>query len=100
MSIVKDKSDDGTTLTLFLPEKFDFKLFSDFRSSYEKEEKVGKTILDMHKTQYMDSSALGMLLQLKEHADKNKGKISLRNVNKNISDILHVAHFHKLFSIS
>lgn len=99
MSILKNKSDDGKTLTIFLPEKFDFQLHRDFRDSYEPEKEIKTTILDMHKTSYMDSSALGMLLQLKEHADKNKSNLSIKNVSKNIMEIMQIAHFDKIFTI-
>ncbi len=53
----------------------------------------------MNKTQYMDSSALGMLLQLKEHTENNNSKMSIKNTNNNIMQIMQIAHFDKIFTI-
>ncbi len=86
-------------VTISIPEKFDFHLHKEFRQAYE-EPGVQSLILDMNKTQYMDSSALGMLLQLKEHSDKNNSKISIENVSNNILQIMQVAHFDKIFTIA
>jgi HptB-dependent secretion and biofilm anti anti-sigma factor len=100
MSIYKKKSDDGSEITIHLPEKFDFQMHSEFRSVYEEERNVKSMVLDMDKTQYMDSSALGMMLQLKEYADSNNGKVSIKNVHNNILHIIKIAHFDKLFTIA
>jgi len=90
MSIVTKKTGDGQELTISLPEKFDFQLHVEFREAYEKEEKMKSLVLDMSKTSYMDSSALGMILQLKDHAEKDNGKVSIKN---------SIANFDKIFSV-
>lgn len=53
-------------VTITLGEKFDFSHASEFRSIYEQLDKseVTKVIISFSKTRYMDSSALGMLLNL------------------------------------
>jgi len=99
MRLLKNKSKDGKEVTISIPEKFDFQLHKEFRQAYE-ESSAQVLILDMNKTQYMDSSALGMLLQLKEHSDKNNSKISIKNVSNNILQIMQVAHFDKIFTIA
>jgi HptB-dependent secretion and biofilm anti anti-sigma factor len=99
MRILKSKSNDGKELTITLPEKFDFQLHAEFREAYENKE-IKKFVLDMNKTQYMDSSALGMLLQLKEHIDHQNGDISIKNANNNIKQIMQIAHFDKLFTMA
>lgn len=99
MRLLKSESKDGKEVTISLPEKFDFQLHKEFRQAYETTG-VKSLVLDMNKTQYMDSSALGMLLQLKEHTDKNNSKISIKNASNNILQIMQIAHFDKLFSIS
>lgn len=78
MSIVKNKSDDGHEMTICLPQTFDFQLHSEFRDLYESESDVTSMVLDMDKTKYMDSSALGMMLQLKEFTDGNDSKVSIK----------------------
>jgi len=47
----------------------------------------------------MDSSAMGMLLQLREHSDKQLGGVVLANGNESIQQILRIANFSKLFKI-
>jgi HptB-dependent secretion and biofilm anti anti-sigma factor len=99
MRLLKTKSKDGSEITISLPEKFDFQLHKEFRQAYE-EDGVKSLVLDMNKTQYMDSSALGMLLQLKEYADSNNSKMSIKNASNNIMQIMQIAHFDKLFTIA
>lgn len=99
MRLLKSESRDGNEVTISLPEKFDFQLHKEFRQAYE-ESSVKSLVLDMNKTQYMDSSALGMLLQLKEYTDKNNSKISIKNASNNILQIMQIAHFDKLFEVA
>ncbi len=98
MRVLKSRSKDGTEITISLPEKFDFQLHKEFRQAYQ-EEGVKSLILDMNKTQYMDSSALGMLLQLKEYTEGNNSKMSIKNTSNNIMQIMQIAHFDKIFTI-
>ena len=99
MKLLKNKSKDGNEITISLPQKFDFQLHKEFRRAYE-ETGIKSLILDMKNTQYMDSSALGMLLQLKEYTDKNNSQICIKNVSNNILQIMQIAHFDKLFTIA
>ena len=56
-------------------------------------------MLDLRETNYMDSSALGMLLQLKEHAGGSKSAVQIRNAKPAIKEILSVANFQQLMTI-
>lgn len=47
----------------------------------------------------MDSSALGMLLLLKEHADQIRGKIVIEKPNDAINKVLEIAQFQHLMEI-
>jgi anti-anti-sigma regulatory factor len=47
----------------------------------------------------MDSSAMGMLLQLRDHSKRGNG-VSLTNPNEGVSEILRIANFDKLFKIT
>lgn len=100
MMIQTKKSDDGKVLTMVMPEKFDFQLHVEFRNVYETEKTMKTLVLDMSKTVYVDSSALGMMLQLKEHADSYKSKVSITNAKGNIMQIIEIAHFDKLFNVA
>ena len=48
---------------------------------------------------YMDSSALGMLLLLREHAGGDNAKIEVVGCKPEIKKILAIANFQKLFDI-
>ncbi len=98
MSIRVAESDDGKTVTMFLPEKFDFSVHTGFRQSYENSS-AKNFIVDLKNTSYMDSAALGMLLQLLEHAGNQKSAISIKNSANNIREILGVANFNQLMQI-
>jgi anti-anti-sigma factor len=47
----------------------------------------------------MDSSALGMLLLLREHVDGVRERVRIINCNTEIRKILEIANFDKLFDI-
>jgi anti-anti-sigma regulatory factor len=48
----------------------------------------------------MDSSAMGMLLQLREHSLKGeKDSVVLSNPSSGVADILRIANFEKLFAV-
>ena len=99
MLVHKIEADDGNNITLVLPEKFDFSIHSDFRNSYNGTN-AKKYIVDMKNTSYLDSAALGMLLQLREHAGGNRGAVEIKNVNDNVKDILDIANFSQLMTVN
>lgn len=94
-------STDGREMLIVTPERFDFKWHSDLRKAYEK---VGagceRFVIDMRNTEYMDSSALGMLLQLREFTGNRNDAIRIRNVCRSVRDILTIANFDKLMTIA
>ncbi len=47
----------------------------------------------------MDSSALGMLLLMRDYVDEIKSKLLVEKPSKQIMKILETAHFDKLFNI-
>lgn len=101
MSIITEKTDDGKQVTIRIDGRFDFGSHHDFRDAYRGANEAGTVfVLDMSNTEYMDSSALGMILLLKEHAGTLGGDIKISNASSEIKNILEIANFDKLFSIS
>lgn len=93
-------SEQGNTITIKVSGRFDFSAHQEFINAYRDTPKGEKSfIVDLSSTDYMDSSAMGMLLQLREHASKS-GQIELKNANANIQEILKIANFDKLFKLS
>lgn len=79
--------------------RFDFSLHREFREAYRQAESgAGSYVVDLKDTEYMDSSALGMLLLLREHAGK-RGSVRLINCQADVKRILAIANFQQLFDI-
>ena len=91
---------NNTEMRIRMPEKFIFDVHKDFRQAYESKNKCRKYYLDMRSTTYIDSAALGMLLQIKEHAGDTSQSVVIENASKNIKEILDVANFSKLMVIN
>ena len=93
-------TDSGNTLSIRVAGRFDFSTNVAFRGAYQGQERKGiKYRVDFGETDYMDSSALGMLLNLKQYADENGGKVVLCNLPAPIQQIIDIAQFHKIFTI-
>lgn len=99
MNVSVSLSDDGSRASIRINGRFDFSLHSDFRKSYKDLEVTnGEYIVDLSGTDYIDSSALGMLLLLKEHAESQSSIVRLINFSPKIREILTIASFDKLFA--
>jgi anti-anti-sigma factor len=55
--------------------------------------------VDLGRTNYVDSSALGMLLLLREHAGGDDANIRIVNANDEIRKILTISNFDRLFKV-
>ena len=101
MSIPVEHRKDVNELVIRMPPNFDFKVHRDFRSAYTSDcSPTTSYVVDFRNTNYLDSSALGMLLQLREHAGSDRKRLRLVNVNSTIMDILRIANFEKLMTIN
>ena len=79
---------------------FDFNTHQDFRNAYKKANPHAAFIIDMTHTDLVDSSALGMLLLLREFAGGDKSDISIIGCNEDIMSVFEVSNFSKLFSFA
>ncbi|MEM7561684.1 MAG: STAS domain-containing protein [Pseudomonadota bacterium] len=100
MGINTTVSDNGNQVTISVAGKFDFQLYDEFRASYADTAGSGVNyVVDLSETDYLDSSALGMLLLLREHAGGESSNIEITEASPEVRKILDVANFGKLFSI-
>ncbi|MCG8015065.1 MAG: STAS domain-containing protein [Candidatus Thiodiazotropha sp. 'RUGA'] len=100
MSISSELSDDEKTVTLKVAGRFDFSTHQDFMQAYKSYPKGEKLfVVDLAETDYLDSSAMGMLLQLREHSAVQDNNVMLINGNDAVLEILQIANFGKLFTI-
>lgn len=100
MSVNTHMSSDGQELTIHVSGRFDFSAHQAFRDAYESQgDHVGRYIIDLHETSYLDSSALGMLLLLRDHAGGDQAHVSIVNCNNDVKKILKISNFEQLFQI-
>ncbi len=93
-------SSDGTTLTITPDGRFDFKIHREFRDAYANAGGARQYIINLGRTDYLDSSALGMLLLLREHAGGDRADIRILNCKPDVYTIFQIANFHKLFTLA
>ena len=100
MGISARVSDDGSELNIGIDGRFDFSSHQDFRKAYEDaSENLHRYVVDMNATTYLDSSALGMLLLLRDHAGGDHANIRIINCNEDVKKILTISNFEQLFEI-
>ena len=101
MPLVSEMSADSKTKTIKISGRFDFSLQNEFRNCYHGSSPAEdvKFVIDMSKANYIDSSALGMLLMMREHLGGVSDKIAITNCSSEIKNILHVANFQTLFKM-
>ena len=100
MAVSSRVSGDGATVIINISGRFDFSSHQDFRKAYESlsQPNIGY-VIDMSNAEYLDSSALGMLLLMREHAGGDQANIKISNCRPQIKNILKVANFAKLFKV-
>jgi anti-anti-sigma factor len=87
-------------LRIFVEGRFDFAQHYAFRSIYEEFDKSIKYyVIDLSKTTYLDSSALGMMLLLRDYAGGDTADVRIENVNDEVSELLSISNFSRLFKI-
>lgn len=102
MSITSTLSDDQKFLTIAIQGRFDFSSLQAFRANYEKvtPKPEGFTI-DLKDADYVDSSALGMLLALRDYAgDPQKVEIKIINANPDVRQILLITKLDEIFKVA
>lgn len=101
MSIETFVKDNGGTLVIRLDNKFDFGKVQDFRTAYAELDAGVKCIeVDLVSTDYMDSSALGMLLNMQKSLSDKNLTYRITNVRPQVARILSISRFDKKFDIA
>jgi len=83
--------------------RFDFQVHKEFKEAYSRlfeNAAVRKIEIEMSRLEYLDSSALGMLMLLNERAKAVNKTISLANPSGVVDQVLEVANFNRLFNIT
>ena len=83
--------------------RFDFNSHREFRSAVERAlgmPGVDNVTIELSRVGYLDSSALGMLLMLRDKARVANRSVALAGVNDAVRKVLDIANFGKLFPIT
>jgi len=102
MSVSQEMSSDGKKIHINISGRFDYKVSQEFRDTYRQvpgQEGVAYYV-NLSAASYMDSSALGMLLLLREHAKCRGGSVYIECPSEQVDSILKVANFEQLFTIN
>lgn len=94
---------EDQTAILTIHGRFDFSLHSEFRKRSEEALETPQTrqiVVNLSRVDYLDSSALGMLLLLREKATGNdRTEVSLSGARGMVMQVLEVASFGRMFRI-
>ena len=100
MSITSSLSASGEELIIEVEGRFDFVFHQDFRHAYENLEAApARYVIDLKSTSYVDSSALGMLLLLRDFAGGDDACITIIHCNDDVKKVLLISKFDQLFQI-
>lgn len=87
-------------VTIEVDGNFDIGCYDEFNKALNDNlDSASQFVINLQKTTYMDSSALGMLLLLREKTGGDAAKVEFVNVNDDVMKILKVAKFDQLFTI-
>ena len=94
-------SEENGKLTIQIEGRFDFSIHQGFRNAYETaSDEVASYEIDLRAATYLDSSALGMLLLLREYAGAEQSTVTITNSSDDIKKILTISNFDQLFTIN
>ncbi|MCF6298692.1 MAG: STAS domain-containing protein [Thiomicrorhabdus sp.] len=94
-------STNNEVATIKIIGRFDFSSQREFRDAYQNQQQhISEYIVDLSQTEYIDSSALGMLLILKEYVESKNGQSKIFQPAPAIKKILSISNLDQLFTIS
>ena len=101
MSVSYEPASSNSPAIIRISGTFDFNMRQEFRDAYEKiGSDIRRCIVDFRETEYIDSSALGMLLLFRDYLGGNSSHIELVNCGATTSKIFKISNFHQLFTIT
>ncbi|MBF0124287.1 MAG: STAS domain-containing protein [Magnetococcales bacterium] len=97
--------DHGSEATVIVIHgKFSFDMHQQFRATYQGDlygsTKDKRFVIDLAGVDYIDSSALGMLLLMRKESGDDKTDIRIINARPTVRKILEITNFQKIFEIT
>jgi anti-anti-sigma factor len=95
-----DVQNDSTGVTtLRISGKFNFSCYKEFHDAVAGPVPA-RYVIDLSKADYLDSSALGMLLLLREKVGEDSTRVVIKSGKGQPSEVLRLANFQRLFTVS
>ncbi|CUB03014.1 STAS domain-containing protein [Marinomonas fungiae] len=98
--IIGQFDEKSATATMVLKGRFDYSCQQEFREFFARYPKGTDYIIDLSSVSYIDSSALGMLLLLRDHAGGDTSNVVIKGASEFVISALKMAHFERLFVLS
>jgi anti-anti-sigma factor len=101
MSAVVTSTQEGTQLNIVISGRFDFSILEDFRNAYTVDIAlpIKKIVIDLSRSEHMDSSGMGLLLTLKKELNMDSESIELTHCRPHIRDALLAARLDHFFKV-
>ena len=99
MAFKTRKESDGKVVVIECPVRVDLSVAKDLREIMKESTERGKFLLvvDMDKTEFMDSGGVGALVSRIAVTRSNSGDVRLACVNETILNLLEITHLDKIF---
>ncbi|HEX5353551.1 MAG TPA: STAS domain-containing protein [Rhodanobacteraceae bacterium] len=90
---------DSDCVTLHIGDRFDFSVHRSFHQACLAPPRARRYVVDLEGVTSMDSSALGMLLLLREHAGGDDADIRIVNASAELSNTFRVAGLDRVLTL-
>ena len=99
MNVITRSSDDGVQVTVEVHGRFDINVYPQFNELIDGAESDTRFTVDLSNTEYLDSSALGMLLMMREKTGNLKEGVRIVGCCPEVRKVLDVANLCRLFVV-
>lgn len=92
----------GTSMTIFMPKELDHHCATQLRMEADmllQSYSVRRLIFDFSRTEFMDSSGIGVIIGRCKNMDYAGGEVFAKNLNERIQKIFVVSGLHKIVPI-
>lgn len=96
---MNDKASEGV---IAVGERFDFSGHQAFiaeSNQYVEDSSTSVLVVDLARTSFIDSAALGMLIQLKKKCDSANKTLVVANARGSVRDTLEIANIEKMITM-
>ncbi len=99
MPLTHTFTQEDNRVCIKITDDFDGRLYSEFKSAFETSPQAVTFVVDLSDVRRMDSSGLGLLVHLREHAANTDSAVVLMNPSEVARRNLETAFFHEIFDI-